>query len=218
MSRLLNRTCFLITVISVVAGVAPAAAAAHEWQIEGANLGGNNVESVEVRLPAGGALTLKGEILGRPAERVECKKVKSAASKIIGEGRDEGALKLSECTMPTAKACRVEKFETEVLTSELDEAAAEKVFDELTPKAGEVLAWVTIEGCALAGEWEVTGSIAGFDPVLGLLLKEHIFQFSGELSAEAGTAISFAGKPATLSGFLEVNLSGANVGKKWLGL
>jgi hypothetical protein len=168
-----------------------------------------------------------GEITGSPEMKLEAVEngflettvagtpltLKTTAASCVGctlgaNATASGKIKFENVTVVTPAACAVEggTVTTKALTAQADWMEGEKDYIKFLPATeGGAFATVTlVKGtgtCALAGNYNVTGSAFG-ETVnkTGVLATMQNVKFSGTINSTAGGALKFGAEPATLSG------------------
>lgn len=219
MSKLRAIAAAALVAAIVTGGVATASAFAEGplWVVNGKKL-----EAGETRKAEGkGTLTFVASTL----LKIECGKLTEKMEVIGGDpGTDEDILEYSECTVVVPAGCKVKQpiviealtklvylakaaGKWEVVTKAGYEAAAEKgLGDEFTPKAGETLSNITLEGCAREGVIKLKGKYVG--------LVNNGLNFS----KETGENIKFGSNTGYVSGLMEyfiVNEAGEATGESF---
>jgi hypothetical protein len=226
----------LIALVACTALVAVSASSAQaQWLIEGRSpeaLGAGESETVKLHKKAGTELVLHSELLSIPitltAENIEC----SGTCKIEGAANgSSGTLKFTGVTVDLNKTkeanpvCKVPggTVTTAALkdTAAMDTTAGSTVvFDRFFPATeGGAFATITLEGaeCPLAGNSaEVKGTACGQSPnATGAKVLSQLLIFSEAAQTTGGCALTLGKKAAQLTGEVENELSGTNVGKKF---
>jgi hypothetical protein len=186
-------------ICALMAVSAGAAQAAPEWYVNGSTL----TTTLQVT-STGGPFELSTKI-GSTNVVIKCTTESNVGTidngtNVTGEtgGTDAATITFSGCSIPVAPACVVPNISASVGTH-LKEVGG-KIYDIFRPATGTVFATIVVEGCALEGEFEVKGTTAGLDSEASTEKKAHTLAFSGANSTAAGTALTFGGNAATLTG------------------
>lgn len=168
-------------------------------------------------------LTLQGKILETPVkisatgiECVECKIVQIGAGK-TGAANGSGTYRLTGLTVEEPLGC---KIATTLTTNLLERSYLERTewtLTDLHASGSETgtLATFKLESCAAEGSFKLAGVLAGKTVRFGIFTVAPTTSFSSSFQAEEGKSLTFAGKPATISGEIADELLGLNAGKSW---
>jgi hypothetical protein len=212
--------------LSVFASSALASQATAEanWTIEGATFANGQTVGCE----AEGTLKLESTIGTTPvtitATKVEC--VEATLSNSGTTALDGGKLKFSGLTVDglAAGCTAVEPISTNLLSTKLVTTTdttdvPSGLGDTFAPaETGGAFATVKLNtNCgASAGSYPVKGSVVGESNKLGLLAVKQPLKFSSTINkGYTEDALTFGGKPATLTGTALNFLTGTNSGKKF---
>lgn len=209
MSHKLKMLGLSFLAVFAFAAVSASAAQAHEWTIGGtplSALGGSETIS-----STGGPFSLSV-----PSRKLELKcNSQTSTGEIFSEGEDNAFVTFTECSVVGAPLCTVaEPIEANTVTKLITNASG-TLFDLFEPAEGGVFTEIVITGCGAAGEFEVTGNVAGLTEPPGVEKAEQPLTFSKEQSEAAGTELDFGNAPAFLSGNALVSLSGGHAGQAW---
>jgi hypothetical protein len=200
MKHRLRKLALSFAVICALAAVPAAMAQAHEYKVAGANLGAGNTKNVT---SSGGPFELSTKI-GSTSVVIKCTTQSSSGATIAGGGGGGGTITFSTCSIPAAPACVVPNISSAVSTELI---GTTELFTKFKPSTGTLFANVFVEECALEGSFEVKGNTAGFDSAAGTEQASHTLSFSSTISTKAGTALTFGGNAATLTGSSTLTLS-----------
>lgn len=154
-------------------------------------------------LKEGTTATLKGEVLNSKVT-ITATTLSSSSGTIFQEGtlaKDSGILEFSGLSVDEPAGCKVKSpIKTKELTSELvDHAGNEHAYDKFFPETGEVFATVTIEGCAIAGSYNVKGKVYGEANKWATPAAKQPLAFSPAINTTLGGELTLGTKPAELT-------------------
>jgi hypothetical protein len=193
--------------VLAIAAFASASASAATWTVEGKALteGTANGVAVNAALQKETVAVLEGEVLGQPF-LLTSKKLTSTGGLIYqaapGVAKDEGVLEYTELTVDKPSGCKVKNgvVKTKQLTSELvAHEGTNHAFDKFFPEEGEVFATITLEGCAVAGSYNVKGVVYGEGNEWGVSKVEQPLALSPAINSTLGGSLTLGVKPATLT-------------------
>jgi hypothetical protein len=182
-----------------------ASASAATWTVEGAKLseGTSNGVSFNAGLKTGTVAALAGTLLGQEvlltAHHVTCT---NCTFFIVGLAADwEGVLDFSNFTVDKPAGCKVkEPISTKALKGELvDHSGSERMYEKVLPAEGEVFATITVEGCAVAGSYNVKGVVYGEGEKWGTSLAAQPLKFTPAINTTLGGSLTLGTSVATLS-------------------
>ena len=132
-----------------------------------------------------------------------------------------GKLRLNGVTLDEPAGCKVSStLETVpargVVAHGNTEATKSQLYMKFTPVSGEVFMTIKITECAVAGSYQLKGSLYGkFVNPTGVEAVNQQIAFSAAINASQGGALTFGKEPAVLTATVEGAMSGANAGKTW---
>jgi hypothetical protein len=181
------------------------------WNVNGTNLA--NGESRESSLQATENFVLESKVLGQKL-RIEATGVEGSGAKIVQSGtvaQTVGKLVLTGVSVAEPAGCSVTggKITTAALQGEMvmgnTEATLNNVYEKISPASGEVLATISIAGCAIAGSYQLKGNIyclneksPGTPSVTNTSLVAQPFRFSSLIQSSQGGVLSFGSQPAII--------------------
>jgi hypothetical protein len=223
----------LMAVCAFAAVSAGAAQAAPQWKIEGTTLPVGTTQEVEISaVTTPFTLEVVGLGINLKCTNIDGKgTINNVTTSGVTTGEDAipAGVVFTGCEVENAPAkCQVDStsstgvtgaigtITTEPVTTKLKTVAGE-VYDVFSPPASGVFARIMIsakegQSCAVSGNYEVKGTAA---QTLGSEAIELSSTFSAATATAAGTALTFGGKAATLTGVADFKLIKTNVGKKW---
>lgn len=209
----LRRMLLVALAVLGVTAFSASAAQAFEWEIEGTPLSALGGE--EEIVSSGGPFVLKSKI-GLSNVTIQCNQqvVSPGNGAIFAGGTDAALVEFKgECKVVGAAACTVVEPILAETETELFEAGG-VLYDRFDP-VGEKFTTVVIQNCGLAGNFPVTGNIAGKTLGKGVYAVQQPLTFSPAISEASGTELKFGANKATLEGTALNELSGANAGAEW---
>jgi hypothetical protein len=212
--RLAKVVGLAIVAVLAISAFASASASAAQWTVEGAKIKAEG-EAASAKLKTGTSGTLTGTLLGQEFV-LTASALKSESGLLFQEGTKatfSGFLSFSGFTVHKPAGCKVkEPIKTRELTGELvDHAGSEHAFARFRPseiKEGkkvfiETFATVTVEGCAVAGSYQVktglTTGVYGEAEKWGTSLAEQPLKFTPAINATPGGTLTLGTSVATLS-------------------
>jgi hypothetical protein len=194
----------VVAALAITAFASASASAAGTWKVEGTALteGTANGVGVNAALETGSTATLKGKLLGQ--EFVLTSTVLSSSGGLIyqeGGAKDEGVLEFSGLTVDKpSPTCAVESpIKTKQLKSELVDNGSANAYDKFFPAEGEVFATLKISGCAVAGSYNVKGTVYGKGNTWSTEVASQPLTFTPAINTELGGALTLGTSPAELT-------------------
>ncbi|MGH2938112.1 MAG: hypothetical protein ACRDPE_08330 [Solirubrobacterales bacterium] len=135
-----------------------------------------------------------------------------------GRAKATGKIKFTGVTVDEPAGCSVAggSIESAALNSEvwMEENSAEKVFQRFVPASGTTLATIEFEGCALEGIFPLKGTLFGESVnSTGVEGTSQGFTFSNAINTTAGGSLTLGKSAATLTGRINVALTGGGAWK-----
>lgn len=197
-SRLAGIPIVLAVLALGAAFASSASATTPQWIIEGAPLGVESEAPLAESTKVTETFSFKTTVAGASV-KIGCTGMTLPESRIKGERtRFDEPFKMEGCTFTGPPSCSIPaSFELKALTSTLEGSAGSFKL-KFVPKSGTLVMSVNISGagCALAGAFEVSGTMSCNYPGVETEQKNHVLEFS----LTSGTELKHGSEKVTLTG------------------
>ena len=203
-----------LTASLALLAVAGTSAQAATWTVEGSKI--SEKISLESGLKKETTAKLVGKVLGSEIV-ITAQKMAGSEGVIIQSGsvaKTSGIIEFSELSVDTPAGCKVESpIKTKTLTSEaVDHSGNVHAFGKAFPEEGEVFATIKISGCAIAGSYNVKGTVYGEAEEWGTALATQPIKTTPAINETLGGSLTLGTSAATMTAESVGNLAS---GKKF---